>query len=308
MTDAGVLFQDNFLPYTMSNLLRSDVAVAEATMTKQNLGMLSALDDPILIIDPLQIALEYLELLHQDDKITMLHIGDPTFKSQFIHEIIESNVIIINHSTLDLNSFASQVDLQKIKLANPKIVVYHVTPAIKESELIYINPSHIISFDLSKDDIAKYIHNRLQLLVQDKARLAEGDGNTIATDKDILDVELEPYITTQEQILDFNTVTHSVEHIKKIHDRSEQAQMSQKVNTAASAWAMKATGPLDLLRTYADVLTNAFVALKLCPFQNTVPISLQTCLTMSQKNLETLEGTDKKEINFEKIAQTVSTK
>ena len=48
--------------------------------------MMTALPDPILIMDPLQISLEYLELLHADEKITLLHIGDPTFKQQFITE------------------------------------------------------------------------------------------------------------------------------------------------------------------------------------------------------------------------------
>ena len=102
--------------------------------------------------------------------MTMLHIGDPTFRTQFLVEAKDSNVVIIFHSTLDLNQFVSQVDIQKVKLVNPQLVVYHVTPEIKESELVYIQPSQIISFDMGKDDIAKYTHNRLQLLVHDKAR------------------------------------------------------------------------------------------------------------------------------------------
>ena len=69
-------------------------------MTTQNLAILSALDDPILIIDPYQIALEYLELLHSDEKMTMLHIGDPNMRSQFLVEakgmyLLTAVVIII---------------------------------------------------------------------------------------------------------------------------------------------------------------------------------------------------------------------
>ena len=198
LSEAEVPFQNDFLPYVMSPYLRSQVSINEASMTTQNLAILSALDDPILIIDPYQIALEYLELLHSDEKMTMLHIGDPNMRSQFLVEakgitdlyvtlilllnyvklklnylpsfFTDSNVIIIFHSTLDLNQFVSQVDVQQVKLRNPHLVVYHVTPAIKESQLVYIEPSQIISFDLSKDDIAKYVHNRLQLLTHDKAR------------------------------------------------------------------------------------------------------------------------------------------
>ena len=44
----------------MSPYLRSQVSINEATMTTQNLALLSALDDPILIIDPYQVSLEYL--------------------------------------------------------------------------------------------------------------------------------------------------------------------------------------------------------------------------------------------------------
>ena len=64
----------------------------------------------------------------------------------------------------------SHTHIQKVKLTNQNLVVYHVTPAIKESELVYIQPSQIISFDMGKDDIAKYVHNRLQLLTHDKSR------------------------------------------------------------------------------------------------------------------------------------------
>jgi hypothetical protein len=220
LNKAGVAFKDDFIPYIMSTILRSQVAVGEALIAKQNLAILSALKDPILVIDPLQISLEYIELLHADDKITMLHIGDPTFKTQFITEARDSNVIIVTHSTLDLNRFASQIELQKVKLTNKGLSVYHVTPSLKVNQLVYIQPSQIISFDLDKEDIAKYVHNRLQLLIPDKARYyiqsikkyqvlqhhyfrsadAEGDGNTIATEKDRLDIELEDYIGNNEQV------------------------------------------------------------------------------------------------------------
>ena len=66
-------------------------------------------------------------------------------------------------------------------------------------------------------------------------------------------------------------------------------------------------GPIDLLQRYSDILTNAFMALQYCPFQNTVPVALQTCLFMSKKILEALEALEKKEWTHEKIATTVST-
>ena len=86
LTKADIKFKNEFLIYIMSPFLRSHVAITEPYQTKQNLAMMTALPDPILIMDPLQISLEYLELLHADEKITLLHIGDPTFKQQFITE------------------------------------------------------------------------------------------------------------------------------------------------------------------------------------------------------------------------------
>ncbi len=154
----------------MTTFLRGNLAQGEAMMVKQNLSLMSALPGPILIIDPLQISLEYIELLHADDKVTLLHIGDPTFKSQFVVEAKESNVIIVNHATLDLKTFVAHIDLPKIKLANKDLVVYHVAPSLIVAELIYVPPSQVISFDLHRSDISKYVHNRLQLLIPDKAR------------------------------------------------------------------------------------------------------------------------------------------
>ena len=170
LTAANLKFKDEFLIYIMSPFLRSHVAINEPYQTKQNLAMMTALPDPILIMDPLQISLEYLELLHADEKITLLHIGDPTFKQQFISEAKDSDVIIITHSTLDLNTFASHIDLQRVKTYNKNVVVYHVTPDLKMSELVYVQPSQILSFDLNNDDTQMYIHNRLQLLLPDKGR------------------------------------------------------------------------------------------------------------------------------------------
>ena len=170
MTKAEIKFKNEFLIYIMSPFLRSHVAITEPYQTKQNLAMMTALPDPILIMDPLQISLEYLELLHADQKITLLHIGDPTFKQQFISEAKDSDVIIITHSTLDLNTFASHIDFQRVKSFNRDFVVYHVTPDLKKSELVYVQPSQILSFDLNNEDIAKYIHNRLQLLLPEKGR------------------------------------------------------------------------------------------------------------------------------------------
>ena len=47
------------------------------------------------------------------------------------------------------------------------------------------------------------------------------------------------------------------------------------------------------------------MAVKLCPLQETVPVSLQVCLTMSQKVLDTFDALEKKDLTNEKIALTV---
>ena len=110
----------------------------------------------------------------------------------------------------------------------------------------------------------------------------------------------------QDQILDFNIVQSSVEHIKKIHD-SKNEKSEKKKSVAAALGAFRSAAPIDLLQKYSEILTKAFMTIKYCPFQETVPVSLQVCLTMSQKILETFEGIDKKDLNQEKIASTVST-
>ena len=100
--------------------LRMSISNSEATMIKQNLALLCTLTTPILIIDPVQVALEYLDLFHsgssrEDDKMTLLHIGDPEFTDQFHVEGKESDVSIIIHSILDLSKFNSRIELNRIK-------------------------------------------------------------------------------------------------------------------------------------------------------------------------------------------------
>ena len=111
----------------MTPELRMSTSNAEATMIKQNLALLCTLTNPILIIDPVQVALEYLDLFHSDtthageEKITLLHIGDPEFQDQFTVEGKASDVSIIIHSTLDLSKFNSKIELNRIK-PTPKMI------------------------------------------------------------------------------------------------------------------------------------------------------------------------------------------
>lgn len=101
--------------------LRMSISNSEASMIKQNLALLCTLTTPILIIDPVQVALEYLDLFHSgsslatEEKMTLLHIGDPEFQDQFNVEGKESDVSIIIHSTLDLSKFNSRIELNRIK-------------------------------------------------------------------------------------------------------------------------------------------------------------------------------------------------
>ena len=111
----------------MTPELRMSTSNSEAKMIKQNLALLCTLTNPILIIDPVQVALEYLDLFHSEssmsssargegeEKITLLHIGDPEFQDQFTVEGKASDVSIIIHSTLDLSKFNSKIELNRIK-------------------------------------------------------------------------------------------------------------------------------------------------------------------------------------------------
>ena len=124
----------------------------------------------------------------------------------------------------------------------------------------------------------------------DKARLDTDDNATIATDKDKFDVELEPYIQNENQILDFNHVTQSVERIKKIFDKANIViDKAKKEKVAAVDQVGKVAAVTNLLETYSKILTHSYFSLKVCPFLMTIPISLQNSLTMSKKNLDTLE-------------------
>ena len=127
LTKEGIGYKDDFITHMMTPELRMSTSNAEATMIKQNLALLCTLTNPILIIDPVQVALEYLDLFHSDathagdEKITLLHIGDPEFQDQFTVEGKASDVSIIIHSTLDLNKFNSKIELNRIK-PTPKMI------------------------------------------------------------------------------------------------------------------------------------------------------------------------------------------
>jgi hypothetical protein len=71
---------------------------------------------------------------------------------------------------------------------------------------------------VEKDDCVSYVHNHLQLLTPDKSRTDADDRYIIATDRDRIDVELEPYIVEEDIIMDLNKysfVLANIELIKK---------------------------------------------------------------------------------------------
>ena len=128
------------------------------------------------------------------------------------------------------------------------------------------------------------------MLMPDKARLDSDDSATIATDKDKFDIELQPYIQNENQILDFNHVTQSVDRIKKIFDKANTATLDkgkkEKIDKTADQIGLPVT---NLLETYSKILTHSFFSLKTTSFLMTIPISLQQSLTLSKKSLDTLE-------------------
>ena len=134
-----------------------------------------------------------------------------------------------------------------------------------------------------------FLNSRFQLLMPDKARIDSDEIATIATDKDKFDIELEPYIQNENGILDFNHVTQSVEKIKKIFDKANVVSDKVKKEKVTAASDQAGHPVTNLLESYSKILTHSYFSLKLCPFLMTIPISLQNILTMSKKNLDTLE-------------------
>ena len=124
----------------------------------------------------------------------------------------------------------------------------------------------------------------------DKARLDSDDNATIATDKDKFDIELQPYIQNENQILDFNHVTQSVDRIKKIFDKANTVALDKGKKEKMEKTGDQAGLPVtNLLETYSKILTHSFFTLKNTSFLMTIPISLQQSLTLSKKSLDTLE-------------------
>ena len=93
------------------------------------------------------------------------------------------------------------------------------------------------------------------MLMPDKARIDSDDNVTIATDKDKFDIELQPYIENENQILDFNHVTQSVDRIKKIFDKATtfiDKGKKEKVTATEQVGQLPVT---NLLETYSKMLT-----------------------------------------------------
>lgn len=80
------------------------------------------------------------------------------------------------------------------------------------------------------------------------------DRRIIATDRDRIEVEIDPYVMDETMIMDLNKITNSVERIKRIIDGA-------KSNLAKGrSVSMSATGGADLLLKYSTILTEAYNA------------------------------------------------
>ena len=63
-------------------------------------------------------------------------------------------------------------------------------------------------------------------------------------------------MSNKDQILDFNIVQSSVEHIKKIHDSKNEKSAGKKASVTAALGAFRAAAPIDLLQKYSETLTQ----------------------------------------------------
>jgi len=80
------------------------------------------------------------------------------------------------------------------------------------------------------------------------------DRRIIATDRDKIEIELDPYITEENLIMDLNKITHSVERIKRILDGATASQ------TIGRSMSISVLGGADLLQKYSSILTEAYSA------------------------------------------------
>ena len=216
MSKENIKFSNNFLkvPILHSLQFRTAAQYKAIPTIYENLSISDFLPNPLLIIDPSHISLEY---VFTPGKTGIIYCGDPEFQSEFSEFLKKFDAIIVRHFAFDSKIF--QQSMEMALKQEEMVKVFHVVNSISDQDWKSFDKLHIIRFDLDRNDVKNYISFNLKSSVK-HLETEEEKAENLKNNFEKVQKEVEQFISNIYSLSDTSQVRPSVTRLKKLKGQS----------------------------------------------------------------------------------------
>ncbi|TRY72347.1 hypothetical protein TCAL_08161 [Tigriopus californicus] len=242
----------------------------------ENMTLLDFLPNPIVVIDPQNISIEY---LFKSSKTGVIYCGDPDFDEEFRQFSTKFQSIIVRHFVFDHGIF--QKTQEHFVRHGDQVQVYHVVNELNEDHGIC--PLNILDFELQGADLTSYILHHLKIQINNADPISEEDKiEKLKNRFEKIQQEIRRFLSNPLQLSELSEVKSAVDRIKK-HLRDDNAS-DEILPPHLKSLEMASEVFADF---YTTVLEKPFDYLRMAPLKKTIVMFQGFFEKINSQNLST---------------------
>jgi hypothetical protein len=237
------------------------------------MSIIQFLSNPLLIVDPLNVSIEYLFKAAQTG---IIYVGDPDFEVDLVEFARKFSAIIIRHFAFDSDVYQRTYERGLSHELGAVVKIYHVASAVGEGALARLPGSHhVLRFDLFGADLSGYMYHHLKRLLHPPTEAASvlmaatapgvASADAVAAEKEErsknrfekVQRELEHYLSERYSL----SSSADTSQIRASVDRLRKLKRGGVVEEALQPPHLKA------LETASSVFAKYFAVIMNCPFR-----------------------------------------
>lgn len=225
----------------------------------ENMTLLDFLPNPMVVIDPQNISIEY---LFKSSKTGVIYCGDPDFDEEFRHFSTKFQSIIVRHFVFDHGIF--QKTQEHFVRQGDMVQVYHVVNELSEDHGIC--PLNILDFELQGSDLTSYILHHLKNQITNADPISEEEKMEKLKNRfEKIHHEIGRFLSNPTLLSDSNEVKSAFDRIKKHlkDDNSGDDVLPPHLKSLEMASEVFAD-------FYSTVLEKPFDHLRMAPLKKTI--------------------------------------
>ena len=304
LTRSGsIQFDPDFLKVPILNSMQFRVAKTHEDIPRihENMSMIQFLPNPLLVVDPLSVSIEY---LFKPSKTGVIYCGDPDFKDQLDLFSAKFQAVIIRHFAFDLTVYQNTLE-QVLKgtgsSSSNNTRIYHVVTDVSKEDWAQTGSKlHTLRFDLNGLNLKAYIFSHLKKLIFPPDPMTEEEKTErLKSRYEKIQKELDNFLGNQHSLSDITQVRNAIEKLKKLSycsttsegnrdelqqqqhhqplqqkqqhhllQQQQKQQQQQQQQQPSQPVAAAAAAAVKSLETAAEVFSQYLAVLVRCPLKH----------------------------------------